>query len=189
MRSGTGGFPRWSRPSTRSGSSRAIISSRVLQNRWEAATLHWACQFAGVIVTPLNWRSTADELDFCLENAEAKAIVYEDVSAEAVRASAEAGKRAAHRRRRLRRRDRVRDADRSGRAGRAAARRCRGVVGDALYVRHDRAGRRACRAASAPSAPRRSRMSRRISIARASARSASCRSITPWACARCWRCR
>jgi 2-furoate---CoA ligase len=24
----------------------------VLQNRWEAATVHWACQFAGVIVTP-----------------------------------------------------------------------------------------------------------------------------------------
>ena len=28
----------------------------VLQNRWEAATLHWACQFAGIIITPLNWR-------------------------------------------------------------------------------------------------------------------------------------
>ena len=23
----------------------------VLQNRWEAATLHWACQFAGVVIT------------------------------------------------------------------------------------------------------------------------------------------
>jgi acyl-CoA synthetase (AMP-forming)/AMP-acid ligase II len=29
----------------------------VLQNRWEMATLHWACQFLGVIVTPLNWRA------------------------------------------------------------------------------------------------------------------------------------
>ena len=28
----------------------------VLQNRWEAATMHWACQFAGIIITPLNWR-------------------------------------------------------------------------------------------------------------------------------------
>ena len=37
-----------------------------LQNRWEAATLHWACQFAGIIVTPVNWRSTADEIDFFL---------------------------------------------------------------------------------------------------------------------------
>ena len=53
----------------------------VLQNRWEAATLHWACQFAGIIITPLNWRSTAEELDFCLQDAEAKAIVYDEVSA------------------------------------------------------------------------------------------------------------
>ena len=33
----------------------------VLQNPWEAATVHWACQFAGVIVTPLNWRAKEDE--------------------------------------------------------------------------------------------------------------------------------
>ncbi len=59
----------------------------VLQNNWQAATIHWACQFAGIIITPLNWRSTADELDYCLDNAEAKALVYEAVSAEAVRAS------------------------------------------------------------------------------------------------------
>jgi len=64
-----------------------------LQNNWQAATIHWACQFAGIIITPLNWRSTADELDYCLGNAEAKALVYESVSAEAVRASTEAGRR------------------------------------------------------------------------------------------------
>src|SRR5215213_3335095 len=63
-----------------------------LQNNWQAATIHWACQFAGVIITPLNWRSTAEELDYCLANAEAKALVYEGVSAAAVKASAEAGK-------------------------------------------------------------------------------------------------
>ena len=62
----------------------------LLQNRWEAATIHWACQFAGIIVTPLNWRSTADELDFCIDNAEARAVVYEEVAAEAVRSSAAA---------------------------------------------------------------------------------------------------
>ena len=65
----------------------------VLQNRWEAATIHWACQFAGIIVTPLNWRSTAEELDFDLEDAEAKAIVYEKVSAAAVRSSEQARSR------------------------------------------------------------------------------------------------
>jgi len=59
----------------------------VLQNRWQAATIHWACQFAGIIVTPLNWRFTAEELDFCVDDAEAKAIVYEEVSAGAVRSS------------------------------------------------------------------------------------------------------
>jgi len=63
-----------------------------LQNRWEAATLHWACQFAGIIITPVNWRSTASELDFYLENAEAKAVAYEDASAAAVAASALAQK-------------------------------------------------------------------------------------------------
>jgi 2-furoate---CoA ligase len=63
----------------------------VLQNRWQAATIHWACQLAGVIITPLNWRSTADELDFCIEDADAKAIVFEDAAA--VRNAANAGAR------------------------------------------------------------------------------------------------
>jgi len=61
-----------------------------LQNRWEAATLHWACQFAGVIITPVNWRSTASEIDFYLDNAEARAVVYEDASAAAMAGSAAA---------------------------------------------------------------------------------------------------
>jgi 2-furoate---CoA ligase len=55
-----------------------------LQNRWEAATLHWACQFAGIIITPVNWRSTASEINFYLGDAEAKALAYEDSSAPAV---------------------------------------------------------------------------------------------------------
>jgi len=63
-----------------------------LQNRWEAASLHWACQFAGLIITPVNWRSTASELDFFLEDADAKAVVYEDASAAAVAGSAVARK-------------------------------------------------------------------------------------------------
>jgi 2-furoate---CoA ligase len=62
----------------------------VLQNRCEAATIHWACQFAGIIVTPLNWRVTADDLDYLLVDAEAKAVVYEAVSADAVARSKEA---------------------------------------------------------------------------------------------------
>ncbi|AZG08992.1 long-chain fatty acid--CoA ligase [Pigmentiphaga sp. H8] len=64
----------------------------VLQNRLEMATLHWACQFLGVIVTPLNWRAKPEEIDYCLIDAAARAIVYEEVSAEAVAQSAEASK-------------------------------------------------------------------------------------------------
>jgi 2-furoate---CoA ligase len=65
----------------------------VLQNRWQAATIHWACQFAGIIVTPLNWRCSAHELDFCVDDADAKATIYEDVSAAAVRSSDRASER------------------------------------------------------------------------------------------------
>src|SRR3974390_3618765 len=56
----------------------------LLQNRWEAATIHWACQFTGIVITPINWRSKAEEIDFYVENSGAKAIIFEEVSAEAV---------------------------------------------------------------------------------------------------------
>ncbi len=65
----------------------------LLQNRWQAATIHWACQFSGIIVTPLNWRSTPEELDYCLADAGARALVYEEASARAVASSKEAQKR------------------------------------------------------------------------------------------------
>jgi 2-furoate---CoA ligase len=64
----------------------------VLQNRIEMATLHWACQFLGVIASPLNWRAKADEVDYCATDAQAKAIVYEPVSEAAVAASQVASK-------------------------------------------------------------------------------------------------
>jgi 2-furoate---CoA ligase len=64
----------------------------LLQNRWEAASLHWACQFAGIVITPINWRAKTAEIDFYIDNAEARAIAYEGVSAEAVAASYEAQK-------------------------------------------------------------------------------------------------
>jgi 2-furoate---CoA ligase len=62
----------------------------VLQNRLEMATLHWACQLAGIIITPLNWRAKADELDYCLADSDAKAVVFQDISAEAVAGTAAA---------------------------------------------------------------------------------------------------
>src|SRR5215467_4260117 len=105
----------------------------VLQNRWEAATLHWACQFAGVIITPVNWRSTASELDFFLADAEAKAVVYEETSAAAI-----GGSRLSVRLPRIAL-DSVSCgatsfATLTGGEGSVPARRRRGLVGDALYL-------------------------------------------------------
>lgn len=65
----------------------------LLQNRWEAATIHWACQFAGIVITPMNWRAKHDEVDYCVTDAEAKLVVHEEASSQAVRESAEAKKR------------------------------------------------------------------------------------------------
>jgi 2-furoate---CoA ligase len=59
----------------------------VLQNCEAAATLHWACQLAGIVITPVNWRAKDDELDFCIENSQSCAVVYQDVSAPAVERS------------------------------------------------------------------------------------------------------
>src|SRR6516162_1479908 len=56
----------------------------ILQNRLEMASLHWACQFAGIVVTPLNWRIKPKELDYCLADADAAAIVFDDVAADSV---------------------------------------------------------------------------------------------------------
>ncbi|HZV21166.1 MAG TPA: AMP-binding protein [Hyphomicrobiales bacterium] len=55
----------------------------ILQNRWEAATLHWATQLAGIVITPVNWRAKADELDRFVRDADAAAVIFEDISAEA----------------------------------------------------------------------------------------------------------
>ena len=58
-----------------------------MQNRWENASLHWACQFLGLIVTPLNWRAKADEIDFGIADAGVRAVFYEASTEEAVRLS------------------------------------------------------------------------------------------------------
>jgi 2-furoate---CoA ligase len=65
----------------------------LLQNRLEAALLHWACQFAGLVITPVNWRASAVDLDFVLTDAEADALVFEEASTAAVAASTEAKRR------------------------------------------------------------------------------------------------
>ena len=62
----------------------------VMQNRWEMAALHWACQLAGVVALPLNWRSSAEELDYFLEDSGAAALAFDDSAAAAVAGSARA---------------------------------------------------------------------------------------------------
>ena len=57
------------------------------QNTSEAALLHWAAQLSGIAIVPLNWRATAAELDYCAEDAGARAVFFQDVSAEAVAGS------------------------------------------------------------------------------------------------------
>jgi 2-furoate---CoA ligase len=65
------------------GLSRRDRLALILQNRLEMATLHWACQLAGIVVTPLNWRIKAEELDYCLRDADAGAIVFDEAAAAA----------------------------------------------------------------------------------------------------------
>lgn len=59
----------------------------VLRNRWQAATIHWACQFSGVILTPINWRSKPDEVNYAVSDSEARAVIFEEFSADSVRAA------------------------------------------------------------------------------------------------------
>ncbi|CAN5307242.1 AMP-binding protein [soil metagenome] len=59
----------------------------ILQNRHEAATLHWACQFLGIVITPLNWRAKPDEIDYCLSDSGATILACEPSTEAAVDAS------------------------------------------------------------------------------------------------------
>ncbi|MCE7521629.1 AMP-binding protein [Alloalcanivorax xenomutans] len=55
-----------------------------MQNRWQMATLHWACQFAGIVMTPLNWRCSADDLQWSLDDADARALIHDEAVRDAV---------------------------------------------------------------------------------------------------------
>ncbi|MBP6562845.1 MAG: acyl--CoA ligase, partial [Neisseriaceae bacterium] len=56
----------------------------VMQNRWQMATIHWATQFLGIVIIPLNWRAKAEEVAYCIADADIKAVCYEPLTAEAV---------------------------------------------------------------------------------------------------------
>ena len=56
----------------------------VLSNRYETATLYWACQMLGLIFTPFNWRGNGEEVAYVLDNADAVGVAFEDRSRKAV---------------------------------------------------------------------------------------------------------
>ncbi|MEC7489577.1 MAG: AMP-binding protein [Pseudomonadota bacterium] len=59
----------------------------LLSNRFETATLYWACQILGVVFTPFNWRASAVEITYVLEDADAVAVAFEKRSGEAAGAA------------------------------------------------------------------------------------------------------
>jgi 2-furoate---CoA ligase len=56
----------------------------LLKNRVENVILYWSLQKLGAIYTPINFRLSAKEVEYCVNDAEAKAVVYEDACQEAV---------------------------------------------------------------------------------------------------------
>ncbi len=56
----------------------------IMANCYEMATLYWACQMLAVTFTPFNWRATADDIAFVLEDADPRLIAFDGAAAEAV---------------------------------------------------------------------------------------------------------
>jgi 2-furoate---CoA ligase len=46
----------------------------VLDNRHETVELYWAAQWAGAVFVPLSWRSTQQDVDYCLEDSGARLV-------------------------------------------------------------------------------------------------------------------
>jgi 2-furoate---CoA ligase len=56
----------------------------LMRNRWEEVCLFWALQKIGAIFTPINYRMSRRDIQYCITDVEPKAIVYDDVSASLV---------------------------------------------------------------------------------------------------------
>jgi 2-furoate---CoA ligase len=50
----------------------------VLRNRHETVALYWAAQWLGATFVPLSWRASPAELDYCIEDSEARLIATEE---------------------------------------------------------------------------------------------------------------
>jgi 2-furoate---CoA ligase len=55
----------------------------VMRNRYEMATLYWASHMIGLIFTPISWRGSLDEIAYCLEDCEARAVAYDGAAGSA----------------------------------------------------------------------------------------------------------
>jgi 2-furoate---CoA ligase len=56
----------------------------VMRNRLEMATLYWASHLNGLIFTPVSWRSSTDEVAYCIADAQAAAIAYDAAAGDCV---------------------------------------------------------------------------------------------------------
>ena len=63
----------------------------LLGNRHETVELYWATQWMGARFVPLNFRLSPDEVRYCVQDAQASAVVFEAASAEAAQACRQAG--------------------------------------------------------------------------------------------------
>jgi 2-furoate---CoA ligase len=59
----------------------------LLTNRHQTVELYWAAQWLGAWFVPLNFRLSAEEVRYCVGDAEATVVVFEDVSADVAQAS------------------------------------------------------------------------------------------------------
>jgi 2-furoate---CoA ligase len=50
----------------------------VLDNRVETALLYWAAQWCGAIFVPLSWRASPADIDYCIEDCDARIVIRED---------------------------------------------------------------------------------------------------------------
>jgi 2-furoate---CoA ligase len=50
----------------------------VLRNRHETVTLYWAVQWLGATFVPLSWRASSAEIDYCLDDSEARLVATEE---------------------------------------------------------------------------------------------------------------
>tara|TARA_Y100001960_G_scaffold318746_1_gene389035 strand:+ start:2124 stop:3671 length:1548 start_codon:yes stop_codon:yes gene_type:complete len=56
----------------------------ITENSYEMATLYWACQMLAAIFTPFNWRATAEDIKFVLEDATPRVIAYDHNARETI---------------------------------------------------------------------------------------------------------